>query len=603
MPPRREPEVPAYVQQMMEAQAQLMQAVTQTITQLNNNMQNNNNNNNPPPPPPRPHVDMLTRFLRLRPEKFSRAAEPMVANDWLRSVNKDLVTIGCTDAEKVRFAAHLLEGPAASWWENFQVTHPIAEVTWAIFEEGFRTAHISSGVMDLKRTEFLNLRQGHRSVSEYIEEFSNLARYAPDDSNTDAKRKERFLKGLNDELMVQLSVVYLPTYQSLCDKAITLEDTMKEVEKRKRKHSYDKHGSGPPHKMRSYGEGSGGSGYHKYGNNDGGSKHQHHNGNGHHHNGHKSYHHHNNSGKSNGNHHGNGNGHNNGNGHRFVKKDISQVECFKCRKTGHYANECPEKESEEARKAEEARKPNPFRKGHVNHVNVEELYDEPDAVIARSPPSDGAAIAGASSRRRLCPPAASDELRRCTSTTAPALVSSARIVPTAGKSAASRSAAHDDRDLFRAPIGTKYSSMSRRSGYTGEGRDSIMSLPGSTSPTSSEVQLARQADDPWYIAYQDESTQWCSQRMDLEEKVANLGDELARKNLMIFELKRIVEEEKKNSELIHKEKLRVETDLAVFDQVVENLEHELKVMGEEKSRFICAVLLGVIPVLAVMWFW
>jgi hypothetical protein len=41
----------------------------------------------------------------------------------------------------------------------------------------------------------------------------------------------------------------------------------------------------------------------------------------------------------------------------------------------HYANECPEKETEEAKKAEEARKPNLFRKGHVNHVNVEELYD------------------------------------------------------------------------------------------------------------------------------------------------------------------------------------------------------------------------------------
>ncbi|KAK1694284.1 hypothetical protein QYE76_010981 [Lolium multiflorum] len=134
---------------------------------------------------------------------------------------------------------------------------------------------------------------------------------------------------------------------------------MKEVEKRKRKHSYDKHGSGPPHKMRSYGEGSGGSGYHKYGNNDGGSKHQHHNGNGHHHNGHKSYHHHNNSGKSNGSHHGNGNGHNNSNGHRFVKKDISQVGCFKCRKTGHYANECPEKESRKQRR--------PKRQGSRTH--------------------------------------------------------------------------------------------------------------------------------------------------------------------------------------------------------------------------------------------
>ena len=248
----------------------------------------------------------------------------MVANDWMHSVKKDLVTIGCTDAEKVRFAAHLLEGPAASWWENFQLTHPIEEVTWAIFEDGFRNAHISAGVMDLKRTEFQNLKQGHRSVSEYIEEFSNLARYAPDDINTDAKRKDKFLKGLNDELIVQLSVAYVPTYQSLCDKAITLENTMKQVEKRKRKHSYDKYGSGPPHKMRSYGEGSGGSGYHKYGNNDGGSKH-HYNGNGHHHNGHKSHHHHG-SGNGNGNHHGGNNGHNHNNSHRFVKKDLSQVE-------------------------------------------------------------------------------------------------------------------------------------------------------------------------------------------------------------------------------------------------------------------------------------
>jgi hypothetical protein len=41
------------------------------------------------------------------------------------------------------------------------------------------------------------------------------------------------------------------------------------------------------------------------------------------------------------------------------------------------------------------------------------------------------------------------QLRHYTSTTAPALVSSARIVPTAGKSAASRSTAHDDQDLLR----------------------------------------------------------------------------------------------------------------------------------------------------------
>ena len=46
----------------------------------NNNTNNNNNNNNQNNPP---GFDMLTRFLRLRPAKFSGTTDPMVANDWL----------------------------------------------------------------------------------------------------------------------------------------------------------------------------------------------------------------------------------------------------------------------------------------------------------------------------------------------------------------------------------------------------------------------------------------------------------------------------------------------------------------------------------------
>src|SRR3954462_4227058 len=267
MPPRRANPNPNNItpemQQMMNAQTQLMQMMTTFIQNQNNNNNNNpnnnnnNNNNNPP------DFDMLTRFLRLRPAKFSGTTDPMAANDWLRSVNKDLVTVGCTDAEKVRFAAHLLEGPAATWRDNFQITTPIDEVTWDIFEDGFRTAHISSGIMSLKKKEFHDLKQRHRSVAEYIEEFNNLARYAPDEVDTDAKRKEKFLEGLNDELNLQLAVAYVPIYQSLCDKAAILESKIKQVESRKRKHS-DKHSSGSSHK-RSHHDDSGSSGSHKHG--------------------------------------------------------------------------------------------------------------------------------------------------------------------------------------------------------------------------------------------------------------------------------------------------------------------------------------------------
>ena len=87
-------------------------------------------------------------------------------------------------------------------------------MTWGMFEDGFRTTHISAGIMGLKKKEFHNLKQRHRSISGYIEEFNNLSRYAPDDVDIDANRKEKFLDGLNDEISMQLSVAYVPTYQS-----------------------------------------------------------------------------------------------------------------------------------------------------------------------------------------------------------------------------------------------------------------------------------------------------------------------------------------------------------------------------------------------------
>ena len=44
---------------------------------------------------------------------------------------------------------------------------------------------------------------------------------------------------------------------------------------------------------------------------------------------------------------------------------------------GHYSTDCTEK------KPEEGAKPNPFQKATANHVNVEEVYDEPDLVMGK----------------------------------------------------------------------------------------------------------------------------------------------------------------------------------------------------------------------------
>ena len=133
MPPRHDPgfTFPPELTQLIQQQNALMQMLIQN---------QGNNNNNPPPPPP---VDNLTRFLRLNPPVFSSSTEPIVTDDWLRKIGRDLTTAGCTDAEKVHFAAHQLNGPAASWWENYTTTYPVATMTWDQFQRAFRTSHRS----------------------------------------------------------------------------------------------------------------------------------------------------------------------------------------------------------------------------------------------------------------------------------------------------------------------------------------------------------------------------------------------------------------------------------------------------------------------------
>jgi hypothetical protein len=77
-------------------------------------------------------------------------------------------------------------------------------ITWQEFRDNFCTYHIPSGVIKLKQKEFLSPRQGSMSVIEYLDKFTHLSRYAPDEVNTDPKRQERFLDGLIGPLNYQL---------------------------------------------------------------------------------------------------------------------------------------------------------------------------------------------------------------------------------------------------------------------------------------------------------------------------------------------------------------------------------------------------------------
>jgi hypothetical protein len=200
------------------------------MLQTVNNMQPNQQaHQQQAPPPPPPHQSRLAEFLRTRPTTFSQAKDPMEAKDWLKGVEKKLVIAQCTDNEKVLFVTHQLFGTAANWWETYCDTHvDVNSITWNEFKDSFRNHYVLRGTMKLKKKEFTDLKQDGMIVNEYLNSFIQLLRYTPDDINTDEKKHDMFLNRLNDNIQFQL----LNTdFQHLIDKAIVIENKIKEIEK------------------------------------------------------------------------------------------------------------------------------------------------------------------------------------------------------------------------------------------------------------------------------------------------------------------------------------------------------------------------------------
>jgi hypothetical protein len=174
---------------------------------------------------------------------------PMDADDWLKSMEKKLQVVQCNNHEKVLLASHQLSGPAADWWNAYVEAHEEPEsINWPEFRAAFRGHQVPQGVIKLKKKEFRDLKQGSMSVNEYVTKFTQLSRYAPHEVDTDEKKQECFLNGLNDGLAYALEARDFENIQGTVNKALVLENRRGMMEhKRKLVHLRQPGSSSRPH--------------------------------------------------------------------------------------------------------------------------------------------------------------------------------------------------------------------------------------------------------------------------------------------------------------------------------------------------------------------
>ena len=192
----------------------------------------------------------LKNFQNTNPPVFSKTEEPLDADDWLQTMENNLEVAGVEANEKVLFATHYLAGPARAWWTSTRAMNGGQFMTWEDFKLKFSKYHVPPGLIKKMRDEFRELKQGRMTVVEYRDKFLTLSRYAPDETDTVEKRKERFLNGLHDEMQTVLVNIPFADLEALVDSAIQMEGKLNQANENRKRRMANQSGSSHPQKFR-----------------------------------------------------------------------------------------------------------------------------------------------------------------------------------------------------------------------------------------------------------------------------------------------------------------------------------------------------------------
>ncbi|XP_057775244.1 uncharacterized protein LOC130994224 [Salvia miltiorrhiza] len=182
-----------------------------------------------PPPPPQPERRIEELFLRQNPPTFNGSGDPAETEEWIRSMERIFRFLRCDDLERLMCMSYQLKGSADFWWEAKQKTmtpEQMAALTWEQFKIALCEKYVPRSYRKKKETEFVNLRQGNKTVAEYDHLFCDLARYAPYRVDTGEKMSELFCSGLKQEIRVVLASQSVLSYAEALNRALDMELAM-----------------------------------------------------------------------------------------------------------------------------------------------------------------------------------------------------------------------------------------------------------------------------------------------------------------------------------------------------------------------------------------
>ncbi|XP_012837553.1 PREDICTED: uncharacterized protein LOC105958095 [Erythranthe guttata] len=163
-------------------------------------MQQRTHEQNQQPPPQARHDNSLTvyeKFRKMEPVDFYGGSDPMVAEEWVKSLDVIFDYMRIEDSEKVLCAIFLLKKEARTWWEGTKLAVDMEKLTWEAFKTIFYDKYFTRDVRSLKVKEFLELKQNEMSVCDYVRKFEEGCKYVPYIAKDNKEKMDHFMRGLN----------------------------------------------------------------------------------------------------------------------------------------------------------------------------------------------------------------------------------------------------------------------------------------------------------------------------------------------------------------------------------------------------------------------
>ena len=124
---------------------------------------------------------------------------------------------------RIRLAAFQLEGESQVWWDWVKSSRNLEAITWEEFCELFMGKYFSASTRHAKSREFLELKQGTMMVLEYMDMFTELARFADNYVAMDMAKVRKFEDGVKLSIRCKIMGLILKDKDSMVKKTMAIK--------------------------------------------------------------------------------------------------------------------------------------------------------------------------------------------------------------------------------------------------------------------------------------------------------------------------------------------------------------------------------------------